>query len=227
MNRRLFCCLALCLTACQTPAPAPAPSSEPVAATVALPAPPADRTVLTVDPDASDVQIYVFRGGAAARMGHNHVLTVRKLRGWVDAADTGGSFALSFALADLAVDPPALLAAQGPAFNDRPRGDDDRAGTLRNLLRSTDAERWPEVQLLSTSVIGEGPLRVAEVAIRLHGITRTETVALSVVREGTQIAASGQFAIRQSDYGITPFSVMGGLLAVQDPLLIRFQVVAR
>ncbi len=223
MTRALLCCIALCLTACQSPAPTPAsPDTVPV-----LPAAPTDASVLTIDGAASQVRILVFRGGAAARMGHNHVLAVHALTGWVVAPAVGGAFALQFALADLQVDPPALLAAQGPAFNDRPRGEEDRSGTLRNLLKSTEAGRWPTVQLVSTTVTGEGTARVAEVAVHLHGTIRQETVAITVEQAGAQLIASGTLVIRQSDHGITPFSVMGGLLAVQDPLLIHFRVVAR
>jgi hypothetical protein len=43
--------------------------------------------------------------------------------------------------------------------------------------------------------------------------------------DGT-LVASGSMAIRQSDFGIVPFSVLGGALQVHDRLEMRFRLVA-
>ena len=39
--------------------------------------------------------------------------------------------------------------------------------------------------------------------------------------------ARGAFVARQSDFGITPFAVFGGALAVQDEMELRFAIDAR
>jgi hypothetical protein len=41
------------------------------------------------------------------------------------------------------------------------------------------------------------------------------------------ITASGELTLKQSDFGITPFSVLGGALAVQDQLELRFELSAQ
>jgi hypothetical protein len=38
------------------------------------------------------------------------------------------------------------------------------------------------------------------------------------------LQASGRFAVRQSDFGITPFAILGGALAVDDTVAIDFTV---
>jgi hypothetical protein len=40
------------------------------------------------------------------------------------------------------------------------------------------------------------------------------------------MTARGRFAILQSDYGIVPFSVLGGALRVEDRVEIMFRIVA-
>jgi hypothetical protein len=52
-------------------------------------------------------------------------------------------------------------------------------------------------------------------------------VLLHLRREGPLLRASGEFVLRQSDFGMTPFSVLGGLMAVQDMVGITFDLVGR
>jgi hypothetical protein len=40
-----------------------------------------------------------------------------------------------------------------------------------------------------------------------------------------RIIANGSFVLRQSDFGIQPYSVLGGLLAVQNEVVIEFMLV--
>jgi hypothetical protein len=44
---------------------------------------------------------------------------------------------------------------------------------------------------------------------------------------GTMLRISGEFQLRQSDYGIKPFSFAGGALRLKDELKFKFELVAR
>ena len=44
---------------------------------------------------------------------------------------------------------------------------------------------------------------------------------------GTMLRISGEFPIRQSDYGIKPVSFAGGALKLKDELKFSFELVAR
>lgn len=213
---------ALCAACQQAPPRAGADAALP-----AYEAPPADgATVYRLDPAASRVAVYVYRSGAAARFGHNHVIEVPKLEGWaaLDGDDPKtGRFALRFALADLAIDDPARRAQTGGGFaGERPAA--DIAGTRRNLLKSLEAERYPAVVLRSAGLRGEWPWLVARLTIVLHGVARTQELVLHAQRKDGVLRVDGRFAIRQSDFGIAPFSVLGGALAVDDPLAIAFEL---
>ena len=164
----------------------------------------------------SALRVLVFRGGAAARLGHNHVLHAADLL--VDWPAAGP--VLRFRLDALVVDPPALRAGLGDAFASAV-SDDDRAGTRANLLKALDGPTYPEVVVRTLQQVGEGPRRAVEAEISLHGVTRRQWFVAEV--DGSR--ARGEVVIRQSDFGIQPFTVLGGLLAVQDALVVQFELV--
>ncbi|MGB0219256.1 MAG: hypothetical protein ACPGJF_07990 [Sinimarinibacterium flocculans] len=218
------------LAACQSPAPRVAAPAETVA-TPDLEALYARRraqghTVYRVDPAASDVRIYVFRGGRAARLGHNHVLSAPDFDGYVSLdgeAATSAHFDLRFAFDALTIDDPALREAIGGSFAG-PRSESDIAGTRRNMLgeRVLDAANAPELHLHALRVEGDWPVLVARIAVDWRGRRHEDDVLLQVDRDDEGLRARGELVLRQTDLGITPLSILGGLVAVQDPVGVRF-----
>ena len=166
--------------------------------------------------EGDELRVLVFRGGTAARLGHNHVLRAGDLR--VDWPVAGP--VLRFRLDALAIDPPALRARLGEAFASAV-DDEARAGTRANLLRALEAAAHPEVVVRTLQLLGEGTRRAVEAEITLHGVTRRQWFVAEV--DGQR--ARGEVVIRQSDFGIQPFTVLGGLLAVQDALVVQFELV--
>ncbi len=190
----------------------------------------ASGQVYALDPAQSKVRIYVFRGGRAAKAGHNHVLDAPQFEGYVhlpsdDVAQA--RFDLRFRLDQLRVDEPTLRAETGGAFAGE-RSASDIEGTRRNMLgaRGLDAERFPVVGLRSVTISGDWPMLAAEVEVTLHGVSRRQLVPLVVSRTEARLAVSGSLALRQTDFGAEPYSLLGGLLAVQDAVAIRFELVA-
>src|SRR5689334_22735887 len=83
-KRSLWTGLALLgLWGCQTSPPAPAPASAPPAQRAAIPAGADEYKVTAAE---SLLQILVYRGGAMARLGHNHVIASHHLEGEVHLA---------------------------------------------------------------------------------------------------------------------------------------------
>ena len=221
------------LAACQTTAPQPAGTDAGAALPelrAAYAALAARGAVYAVDPSASKVRVYVFRAGAAARLGHNHVLSATHFEGYVSvpteqAADAG--FELRVPLADLGVDDAEARRETGGSFiGERSAG--DIAGTRTNMLgdRGLQAGRFPLVRLRSAAIEGDWPVLIAQVEVTLHGVTRTQPVVLLVERSAALLKVSGTLLLRQSDFGVTPFSALGGLMKVQDPVAIAFELSA-
>src|SRR3546814_6232367 len=159
-RQRLSACLwfvlPALLTACQTPAPRPLDRAAPEADAATGEALRAEYTALArrsgqsyvIDGAGSQLLIYAYRGGAAARLGHNHVLRAAQIEGYVHVPTTaaaGARFDLRVPLAQLVIDEPELRAATGDAFAGE-RSPSDIAGTQHNMLgpQGLDASRFPD-----------------------------------------------------------------------------------
>ena len=124
------------------------------------------------------------------------------------------------------LDLPAERAALGPAFAST-LSESSIASTREHMLGQDglQAERYPLLSIHALEVQGEAPWFSARVAITLHGQMRELQVPLQVSGLPERVQASGSLVLRQSDFGIRPYSALGGLLAVQDDLVVTFSVV--
>jgi polyisoprenoid-binding protein YceI len=65
------------------------------------------------------------------------------------------------------------------------------------------------------------------VAIGLHGQTRSFQVPAEIEADDKAITVSGRLAFNQTDFGITPYALLGGAIAVKDGLALRFRLRAK
>lgn len=188
-------------------------------------------TLFRLDPQTSHIRIYAFRGGKAARLGHNHILSAPQFDGYCYLAPdaVGGSrFDLLFRLDQLTFDDPAHRAALGASFS-APIPDDSIEATRQNMLgdKNFQAQDFPMVRIQSIQIVGEAPKFAAQIALELHGQTRDSWIALTVHELPDALSVEGAFVLRQSDFGIKPFSVLGGFLAVRDEVVVEFVLKGR
>lgn len=177
--------------------------------------------VYRIDPARSRVVVHVHRGGPLARFGHDHVVAIRSVRGYAAFAPSGARADLYAPLAELTVDEPVLRAEAGLDTTPSPA---DIEATRRNMLeRVLEVERFPFVAVRLEAGAGDAGRYRAEVS--LHGVTRTVALAARLHESGGGLLqANGQFAVRQTDFGITPFSLLGGALRVEDRLDVAFEL---
>lgn len=229
-RRSLILLLPLALAACASPI-APINPATPDAA---LPAwqplqLQSGEQALAVERAATRLRAYVFRAGAAGRLGHNHVLSAAKFEAQVllNEADIAASrLQLALRLDQLQLDDPALRAELGGAFA-KPLDDEAINGTRANMLgeRGLQADRHPLLRLRSLKLVGEVPRLAALVEIELHGQRRQQWLALRVAEQAQQMNISGALVLRQTEFGLQPFSLLGGLLAVADEIVVEFELV--
>jgi hypothetical protein len=220
-------CLALLLAACGAPQPRPLPNPPPAA-------PGVGGRAYRIDGSRSELRVLVYRAGALARFGHNHVMVNRNISGSVDLAEpaVASAFHLSIPAGDFLVDDAQARREEGADFAaDVP--DDARAGTLRNMLSAAvlNAEQFPAITLSGSppanpSKAGPSAASTVSVAISVAGHESTLDVPLTLVSEAHQITASGTLKLSQSTLGLTPYSLLLGALQVQDSLTIKFTLVA-
>lgn len=220
--RSTFLLACAVLAACTPLPPAPAQAPTP-AAPAALPAWQRQGVqLLHIAPEESLLTITVRRGGALARLGHDHVIASRTLQGVVTPAPGRAQF--QFRLDQMSVDEKGLRQAAG--LTTTPSAD-AIAGTRHNMLvRVLDAERYPWVSIEARRT---GDNEVFEADITLHGVTRTVQLPVRVEQaaDGRGLQASGSLLLKQSDFGIVPFAILGGAMAVQDQMELAFRITAR
>ncbi len=176
--------------------------------------------VFEIDPARSLVVVEVRRAGSLARLGHDHVVASHDLRGYV--APDAGRADLYVSLDRLTVDEPSLRAQAG--FDTQPSAE-DIAGTRRNMLeRVLHANRHPWALI---AVMGKADSPHLGVAITLNGVTRHVPVHAAVASDAGAYDVTGAFAIDQTDFGIPPFSILGGALTVANRLDLRLEIHAQ
>jgi hypothetical protein len=184
--------------------------------------------VFTLVPKDSVVRIYAFRAGRAARLGHNHILSAPQFTGFFYLPASGpanGRFDLVFRLDQLEIDNPTYRSELGAAFSSVPSPDDIKS-TREHLLGPNDlqADRFPFVRIRSLQISGEPPKFAVEAQVEMHGQDRKMWVPLEVVGLPDRLSVTGSFVLRQTDFGVQPYSLLGGLLAVQDEIVLDFKL---
>lgn len=200
---------------------------EPTPGLPGAPTIPRGATLYRVSSADSSVHIRVYRGGTLSNLGHNHVISSKSVAGqvWTHASIDKSGFDLMLPVNDLIVDDNEARAAAGTEF---PLNvpEEAKQGTRRNMLGEAmlDGAHYPSISLKSISVGGslESPQVMARITIK--GQSRDVAVPLKLNAEGKGLRAMGEFEIKQTDFGIKPYSVALGALAVQDVLKIKFDL---
>jgi len=193
-------------------------------------APPAGGRLWKADATASLLRIVAFRGGAAARLGHHHILQAEDFKAalWLpDSGLAGAQGELRVRLDALQIDAPAWRAAAGGEFNEKPVGPEAIAGTRSNLLKALEAAAHPEVRLQLLNLSGAAPWWIAALRLNLAGRAADYRVALAVAQTPERLRLQGRIALRHSDHGLAAFSLLGGLLAVQDGVVLELDLQLR
>lgn len=226
MRRRLSL-IALAFAGCaSTPAPQPAASGL----LSRLGALPADGRLWRADPARSTLRIVAFRGGALGqKLGHHHILQAERFDAalWLPAQGLSGAQGeIVVPLEALRIDDPAWRAAAGGEFNEKPVEAAAIEGTRRNLLsaQGLNADAHPQVRIELLGLSGAAPWWIAELRLTLAGRSMDYRIALEVQRNGDQMSLRSRMPLRHSDHGLQAFSLFGGLLAVQDALVLEFEL---
>lgn len=220
--------LAGLLSSC-TPALKPVPAAPPAAVSADYPADLQGAQLYRIAPAQSTLHILVYRGGAMANLGHNHVISSSALSGhvWLHDSLTRSGFNIRLPVNDLIVDDLKARTTEGAEFVSVV-SDAARVGTRANMLKpeQLDGERYPVIHLRSLGITGARAQPQVRVQITIKGQTRELTVPAQLSTSEHSLRVTGQLQIRQTEFGIAPYSVGLGALQVQDQLTIKFELVA-
>lgn len=184
---------------------------------------------LQVDLETSRVYIKV---SSTTRFGHDHGVEGRLAAGTIDL---GGAGELVFDMNSFITDTPAArryVGLKGAVSRS------DQQKTTAEMLGALvlDVAHYPKASFTIASAApldGQAPgdpgRYQLEGQFSLHGVPqRLQLTALVERIEGSNaLRMRGAFAIRQTSYGITPYSAIGGIVGVTDKLDIWGEIVFR
>jgi len=178
-------------------------------------------TVYVIDPGVSRFTARAFATGLLASLGHNPSFAIRQFAGEAKfSGDTPEQAAVR-----IVVQSPSLELSDQVSEKDRR----EIERSMRNDVLETG--RFPEIVFeASNPSLSQGGVGLywANITgkLTLHGVTQPQQITAQVSVTGNQLHASGEFAVRQSSFGIKPVSVAGGTMKIKDDVKITFDFVA-
>jgi hypothetical protein len=173
-------------------------------------------------PGDGRVLVKTGREGLAARAGHDLTLEITRWSARLTVPDDeGGGVAAATLAAELDLGSLAVRTGTGGA---KPLTDRDRRdiqGQARKILGDPATASFASVKVIPSSSAGSTANGAVEGTLTLRGTSRP--VRLQVISP-----APGQFrgsaAIRQTDFGVTPYSGFFGTLKLKDEVTVEFDV---
>ena len=194
-----------------------------ISAAIALAADEKDATSRTyqVDTDASRVFVRV---GSATPLGHEHGVEARLKSG---VLTLGGDGALIFDMGSFTADTPEARKRVGLGSKKFSASDARKVTEEMRSADVLDVAHFPTATFQITAakaIAGQAADKPPRYQLKgkftLHGIERPIQLEaqLEAADVQAQVRLTGSFTIKQSDYGIKPYSTLGGLVKVADEL---------
>ncbi|MGE5696604.1 MAG: YceI family protein [Candidatus Sericytochromatia bacterium] len=167
--------------------------------------------------DASNAELLVKTGvaGRAARMGHR--LTIA-MRAWHATVTWAGDEPSSV---ELAVDVDSLEVLRGEG-GVTPLSGPEKALARSNALKTLGAQRFPSIKFRADDVAKTADGYHLTGTVEIHGTSRPQTVELRVEDAGDTWRMSAEVPVRQSDFGVKPYSMFLGSMKVADEVTVAF-----
>src|SRR5271170_4793465 len=177
---------------------------------------------LVIDTIASRFTVQAFAAGLLSSFGHNPRIGIRDFDG--DMQFVPDTF--EKALVRVTVRTNAMDVLDEMKNDDRKKLEELMYGEV------LDVQRFPTASYESKQITVQklsDDLLVAHVSgeLSFHGVTQSLSFDARVTRMGTMLRISGEFPLRQSDYGIKPVSFAGGALRLKDEVKFNFELVTR
>jgi polyisoprenoid-binding protein YceI len=175
-----------------------------------------------LDKSGSRFTVQAFSAGLLSSFGHNPVIAIRDFDGEIKfVPETFEGACVSVSLRTRRMD-----------VLDEMKSDDRKKLEQEMYEQVLKVEQFPAAEFESREIavqkLGSDLLLAHAVGeLSFHGVKCTLPIDARVTRMGTMLRVSGQFTLRQSDYGIKAVSFMGGALKLKDELKFSFEFVAR
>lgn len=177
-------------------------------------------TSFEVGPENARLLVRTHRGGLGARAGHDLVIEATRWAGQVsiDAGEPPGGHV------EVRVDTHGLEVREGHG-GARPLTDKDRLEIKSNIEEKVlNADRYPELRFTAEKVAVEDHDAHLIGNLTIGGQTRPTGVDVDLEPAADGLHAHGTVQLRQTDFGIKPYSALMGMLKVADEVEVDFDV---
>jgi polyisoprenoid-binding protein YceI len=173
--------------------------------------------------DQSTFTVQAFAEGLFSAFGHDPVIAIRDFTG--EAMFVPGTFES----ASLKITINAKSLALSNDVKEKDRLEIER--TMRDEV--LEVEKYTEIVFSSTNIsasrLAEGRYRARIIGdLTLHGVTQKNLwISAEATVTGDSLRAQGEFSLKQTDFGIKPFSAAGGTIKLKNELKFSFYIVAQ
>jgi polyisoprenoid-binding protein YceI len=170
--------------------------------------------------DASDGELLIRTGvkGRAARMGHRLTIVMTRWQAtvsWAGAEPVAAELAVETDSFDVLRGEGGVKGLSGP----------EKTLVRSNALKSLDAGRFPEIRFTAETIdkTDDGYRLTGKLHIR--GKSRQHVIDLRTEDFGDSWRMSAESSVRQTDYGVRPYSLLMGSVQVADDVTVSFAAV--
>ena len=178
----------------------------------------------TIVPSESSFWVYVGKSGLFSGLAHNHEIGVKSFSGRV-VVPAAGAGAGSL---EMEVDAPSLEVL------DKEPSEEDKKKIFNSMHNEVlESAKYQKITFKSVSVSdvkqagSDAYSFVVNGDLSLHGVMKRIAVPVAATVTPQQLRATGKYTLKQTDYGIRPYSAAGGTIKVKDEVVVNFDIVAK
>lgn len=178
----------------------------------------------TIVAGESSFWVFVPKAGLLSGFAHDHEIGVKSFTGKIvvpESGASGGSLELDVDATSLAV-------------LDKKPSEEDKKKIYNSMHNEVlESAKYPKIAFKSASVSdlkqtgGENYGFLLNGDLTLHGVTKRIAVPISLTINAQQLRAEGKYTLRQTDFGIKPYSAAGGTVKVKNEITVNFNIVAK
>jgi polyisoprenoid-binding protein YceI len=167
--------------------------------------------------DASEGELLVRTGitGRAAKMGHRLTITMKSWHAtvrWTDGRPVAAELTVDVDSLQVSHGEGGLMALAGP----------EKALARSHALKSLDAGRFPRIRYQVDDIEQSGDGYRLGGTLEIHGNSRRREVDLRVKDLGEGWRMSCEADVRQTEFGVKPYSTLMGAMKVVDTVTVAF-----
>jgi polyisoprenoid-binding protein YceI len=179
--------------------------------------------IYTIDPASSQIMVQLTQEGFLAKLRPRNEVAVKNFNGKIQVAQNDES--------DIAV---VLESEVNSLTNvDKDMSEFERK-EFHNVLHNVvlESEKFPTIKFASISVTdvqesNEGRTFTLNGDLTIREVTRRVAVPLSVTIRDQELRATGEGRIKQSEFGIKPYTGGLGAIKIADEVKVNFVIVAK